>query len=145
MDPPKPPRGPPSSSGNSLGVFPSAGSAQRVAGGSRGKKVALEPGYSALDWARKKTSGDNLRGVDYPGPLRVTQEELKKHNTTEDAWTVLQGRVYNITPYLKFHPGGVDELMKVAGKDGTKLFKYFHPWVNFESMLDACLIGYYSP
>jgi len=47
---------------------------------------------------------------------------LKKHNKREDAWTALQGRVYNITPYLPFHPGGVDELMRVAGRDGTRLF-----------------------
>ncbi len=30
--------------------------------------------------------------------------------------------VYNITPYLEFHPGGEDELMRGAGIDGTKLF-----------------------
>lgn len=22
-------------------------------------------------------------------------------------WTVLKGRVYNISPYMKFHPGGM--------------------------------------
>ena len=32
------------------------------------------------------------------------------------------GRVYNVTPYMEFHPGGEDELMRGAGKDGTSLF-----------------------
>ena len=32
------------------------------------------------------------------------------------------GKVYNITPYLEFHPGGVSELMRGAGKDSTDLF-----------------------
>ena len=32
------------------------------------------------------------------------------------------GKVYNMTPYMKFHPGGVDELMRGAGKDCTILF-----------------------
>lgn len=71
--------------------------------------------------------------------MRVTVSELKKvfparmcrvtliitfaqHNTTEDAWSAFNGRVYNITPYLDFHPGGVKELMRCAGRDGTKLF-----------------------
>jgi cytochrome b involved in lipid metabolism len=27
-----------------------------------------------------------------------------------------------MTAYLPFHPGGEDELMRVAGRDGTKLF-----------------------
>ena len=32
------------------------------------------------------------------------------------------GRVYNATAYIEYHPGGVDELMKGAGKDATALF-----------------------
>lgn len=51
-----------------------------------------------------------------------------QHNTPQDAWSVFNGKVYNITPYLKYHPGGVDELMRVAGRDGTKLFsRSFYP------------------
>ena len=59
----------------------------------------------------------------------------------KDAWTIYQGKVYNITPYLPYHPGGVPELMKCAGRDGTKLFNEVHPWVNWEGMLGACLVG----
>jgi cytochrome b involved in lipid metabolism len=50
--------------------------------------------------------------------------------------------VYNITPYLHFHPGGVKELMRVAGKDGTELFMKTHAWVNAELMMEGCLIGF---
>lgn len=89
------------------------------------KKVVLDPGCSALDWARTKQEvlAKRLQG----GPQnmamkRITKEELKKHNTREDAWSAFQGKVYDLTPYLKFHPGGKQELMRVAGRDGTRLF-----------------------
>lgn len=44
---------------------------------------------------------------------------------------------------MKYHPGGVDELMKAAGreKDGERLFREIHPWVSWESMLGECLVG----
>jgi cytochrome b involved in lipid metabolism len=45
-----------------------------------------------------------------------------KHNTPEDAWSAFNGRVYSLNAYLRFHPGGEKELMRVAGRDGTKLF-----------------------
>ncbi|CAN6651401.1 hypothetical protein TRVA0_025S00606 [Trichomonascus vanleenenianus] len=135
IKPPPSLRAPPAS-------FPAANSAQR-AGGGRGRKVALQPGFSPLDWANLKASGKDLRGIE-GGLIKVDREELKKHNTPEDAWTTLQGKVYNITPYLHFHPGGEKELMKCAGKDGTKLFMWYHSWVNFDNMLDRCLVGYYS-
>lgn len=54
---------------------------------------------------------------------------------------MLGGKVYNITPYLPYHPGGEPELMKCAGRDGSKLFGEVHPWVNWEGMLDGTLIG----
>ena len=57
--------------------------------------------------------------------MRIPPSVLKTHNTKEDAWSAFQGKVYNITPYLLFHPGGEKELMRVAGRDGTKLFSEF--------------------
>ena len=54
--------------------------------------------------------------------LSVTPEELAKHNTEADCWIAFRGLVYNITPYMEFHPGGADELMRAAGTDGTQLF-----------------------
>jgi cytochrome-b5 reductase len=42
---------------------------------------------------------------------------------------------------MDYHPGGWDELMKGAGKDATDLFNEVHRWVNYESMLEACLVG----
>ena len=46
--------------------------------------------------------------------------EVSKHNSPEDAWMVIHGKVYNVTPYLPYHPGGVSTLLKEAGGDGTQ-------------------------
>ena len=34
----------------------------------------------------------------------------------------INGKVYNVTAYLPFHPGGEKEMMRGVGRDGTKLF-----------------------
>ncbi len=71
----------------------------------------------------------------------VTMEEVAQHNTADDGWVVLRGKVYNITPYLKYHPGGVRILAAVAGKDCTAQFNKYHAWVNGDALLAACFIG----
>ncbi|KAG8687792.1 hypothetical protein FRC08_011764 [Ceratobasidium sp. 394] len=106
-------------------------------------KVALAPGHGALDWAKFKSSGADLRGV--TELLRVTPSMLKEHRSRDDAWSAFSGKVYNITPYLAYHPGGERELMRVAGRDGTKLFATTHAWVNLDFMLDGCLVGFLVP
>ncbi|CAO3646107.1 unnamed protein product [Cunninghamella echinulata] len=133
-----------------LGVpeFPARDGPQRLVAAAtpqsrRQQKIMLEPGHSPLDWARLKTSGKDLRGVPQLG--RYTLDDLKQHNTQNDAWTAIQGKVYNMTPYINFHPGGVKDLMRIAGRDGTKLFMLTHSWVNAEFMLDACLVGFLVP
>lgn len=122
--------------------FPAPSSQQRVApsGQSGRNKVALKPGHSLMDWIRFAKSGKDLTGL--RGRLiEVTQEELQKHNTRDDCWTCIRGMVYNVTPYMDYHPGGEEELMKAAGIDGTDLFDQVHRWVNYESMLKECLVG----
>ncbi|KAK5659272.1 hypothetical protein OQA88_1364 [Cercophora sp. LCS_1] len=108
------------------------------------KEVALAPGHSPLDWARLSGPGADLRNLGPNAPyLRVTPSMLKHYTGRKgkDAWMVLGGKVYNITPYIAFHPGGEPELLRGAGRDGTKLFGEIHPWVNYEGMLSACLVG----
>jgi len=108
------------------------------------KKVLLTPGHSPLDWARLTSLSPTLNGLPPGTPyLRVPPSLLKQYTGRKgkDAWTVLGGKVYNITPYMPYHPGGKPELMKSAGRDGTKLFGEVHPWVNWEGMLEGCLVG----
>ncbi|KAJ6513084.1 cytochrome b5 [Mycena sanguinolenta] len=107
------------------------------------EKVALTPGHSPLDWAALKSSGADLRGVDTL--MRIPPSVLKQHRSKDDAWTAINGKVYNITAYLPFHPGGERELMRVAGRDGTHLFASTHAWVNADFMLDTCLVGFLVP
>ncbi|RWS13640.1 cytochrome b5 reductase 4-like isoform X5 [Dinothrombium tinctorium] len=103
-------------------------------------KVALKPGHSIRDWMKLTATAENLSGTN--GQLyEVLPEELAKHNKVDDCWALIKGHVYNVTPYLDYHPGGVDELMRGAGKDATDLFNDVHRWVNVESMLSKCLVG----
>ncbi|KAK6629981.1 hypothetical protein RUM43_003802 [Polyplax serrata] len=103
-------------------------------------KVALLPGHSLMDWIRLGNSGADLTSVG--GVLKdVTEDELAEHGSVENAWIALRGKVYNLAPYMNFHPGGVPELVKGIGKDATKLFTEIHPWVNYESILQKCLVG----
>ncbi|KAF8453132.1 cytochrome b5-like heme/steroid binding domain-containing protein, partial [Terfezia claveryi] len=112
------------------------------------RKVILEPGHSPLDWARlcRTAPSELLRGLDVaPGLLRVTPSMLEKYGRPRKprkmVWMALEGKVYNITAYIPFHPGGEGELLRAAGKDGTSLFMKTHSWVNVEGMLGGCLIG----
>ncbi|KAJ3704527.1 hypothetical protein LUZ61_008232 [Rhynchospora tenuis] len=107
-------------------------------------KVPFEKGYSQMDWLKLTRTHPDLAGLKGKSNRRlITLEEVKQHKSTEGSiWTVLKGRVYNISPYLKFHPGGLDMLMKAAGKDCTSLFNKYHAWVNAEFLLEKCLVGY---
>ncbi|KAL5718698.1 cytochrome-b5 reductase [Ranunculus cassubicifolius] len=105
-------------------------------------KVPYEKGYSQMDWLKLTRTHPDLAGLKGGSNKRlISMEEVKQHSKEGSIWTVLKGRVYNITPYMKFHPGGVDMLMKGAGKDCTALFNKYHAWVNAEFMLEKCLVG----
>ncbi|WBW74784.1 NADPH-hemoprotein reductase [Schizosaccharomyces osmophilus] len=103
-------------------------------------KYSVAPGYSQLDWARKVSSGENLSTVDRP--MKVSKDELKKHCTEEDCWISIKGKVYNVTPYLNYHPAGVKKIINNSGIDATQVFMMNHAWVNEEAILKNCFIGY---
>ena len=55
------------------------------------------------------------------------------------------GRVYNVTPFLKYHPGGKAQLMKGAGIDCTALFDKVHlcpGHFHFKTLFDNYTIDF---
>jgi cytochrome-b5 reductase len=99
-------------------------------------KVPFEKGFSQMDWitlCRRK--GRTAR------PRDVTMAEVSQHSTESDGWTVIDGKVYELSPYMKYHPGGAEILRVALGKDCTKLFRKFHAWVNYEMLLEKFLVG----
>ncbi|WOK92588.1 cytochrome b5 domain-containing protein RLF isoform X1 [Canna indica] len=109
-------------------------------------KVPFEKGYSQMDWLKLTRTDPDLAGLKGRSNRRlISMDEVKQHKTGASIWTVLKGRVYNISPYMKFHPGGEDMLMKAAGKDCTSLFNKYHAWVNADFLLEKCLVGVLDP
>lgn len=108
--------------------------------GSLRNKAALKPGHSLMDWINLTSTSKDLIGTGGK-IIEVTPEELARHDNENDCWVSLKGNVYNITIYLQYHPGGVDELLRAAGQDATELFHEIHSWVNFESILAKCYVG----
>ncbi|NP_001387705.1 uncharacterized protein LOC123956256 isoform 1 [Mus musculus] len=142
--PPSRSRCPPSAQPGSEGFWRpwvrTPGEKEKRTGPRAAEAVPLKQGRSLMDWIRLTKSGKDLTGLK-GGLIEVTEEELKKHNKKEDCWICIRGFVYNVSPYMEYHPGGEDELMRAAGADGTDLFNEVHRWVNYESMLKECLVG----
>ncbi len=103
----------------------------------RRQKVPLRPGFSHFNWLTY------LNSVRRP-PAAFSQyslEEISSHNTFRDLWIILNGRVYDISKYSPYHPGGLKTLLMVAGRDGTKLFNQIHSFVNIEALIGKFCIG----
>jgi nitrate reductase (NAD(P)H) len=45
-----------------------------------------------------------------------TLEEVEKHDTEKDCWIILNGKVYDATSVLAWHPGGAAAITNYAGK-----------------------------
>lgn len=109
---------------------------------SRRGKVVIKKGFALYDWKRLLRSSNDLaqrKGM----PLRpITAEEIATHKKIFDGWMILHGKVYNIGPYLHYHPGGVEIMESCLGGDGSELFDKYHQWVNVQSLIGPLLIGY---
>jgi cytochrome b involved in lipid metabolism len=99
------------------------------------QKTPVAPGRSPLHWAR-------FAETQRPRPLvAMTAAELARHDTEGDAWVAIGGFVFDVTAYLEYHPGGKEQLMRAAGRDGTRLFSEVHPWVNVMVILKNFVVG----
>jgi cytochrome b involved in lipid metabolism len=54
--------------------------------------------------------------------LPLTLDEVKKHNSAGDCWSIIDGNVYDLTNWVESHPGGKERITAICGKDGTSSF-----------------------
>ncbi|KAJ7070901.1 FMN-dependent dehydrogenase-domain-containing protein [Mycena amicta] len=56
-----------------------------------------------------------------------TLEQVASHNTPDNCWVIISNNVYDVTDFLKEHPGGASIILKYAGKDATLAYAPIHP------------------
>jgi cytochrome b involved in lipid metabolism len=60
------------------------------------------------------------------GTISLTNSEIKTHSSRSDCWSIVNANVYNLTSYVKNHPGGASVIENICGKDGSKAFVNQH-------------------
>ena len=91
---------------------------------------------------KKKTTSTNNNNntlVKY-----YTRNEVAKHSTEEDCWIIIKNKIYDITKFLKRHPGGSAPL-RYAGIDTTKVFHKIHSPTVLQKMGNKFQVGLLNP
>ena len=69
----------------------------------------------------KTKSSSSSKKHNYDGKQKLfTKEQVATHNTKHDLWIIVENRVYDITPYVELHQGGLEALLRKAGGEATK-------------------------
>ena len=66
-------------------------------------------------------------------------DEINKHNNKEDCWIVIDQYVYDVSPWVKYHPGG-NILTILAGEDASAMY-YSNHFIPDKKLLDRFLVG----
>ena len=61
-----------------------------------------------------------------PAPVNTvktyTLGDVSTHKSMSSCWTVVEGKVYDLTAFLSSHPAGLSKIMRGCGVDGTQIF-----------------------
>ena len=104
-----------------------------VAGASLALTVVVGHSGATSAWKERIAAPASLTTDANPGPskqtgatITLTAQEVAAHNTASDCWTLINGNVYNLTSFIKRHPGGSGAVMSICGKDGSRAFTNQH-------------------
>lgn len=96
------------------------------------------PGSNSLKRIDKETL------VDHEEQLPVYGKDIvARHYKINDGWIIIDDSVYDVTEFIKVHPGGKEILSSYLGRDSTKVFFQIsaHSNKKLKSMLNKMKIG----
>ena len=77
-----------------------------------------------------------------PEVVGYTLAEVAQKNSAAECWVAIDGAVYNLTLWIRSHPGGSAAITQLCGTDGTAEFLGKHGGQSRpSSTLDGYLIG----
>jgi cytochrome b involved in lipid metabolism len=53
----------------------------------------------------------------------VSRAELAKHNTVQDCWMAIEGKVYDFTAYIPQHPTSPKVMLRWCGREATEAYR----------------------
>jgi cytochrome b involved in lipid metabolism len=71
-------------------------------------------------------------------------KDVSRHCSEQDAWVVVDGRVYDVSGFLPSHPGGLDVLNGHLGTDVSEILRspdYHRHSSTAYQILEQCCIG----
>jgi hypothetical protein len=82
-----------------------------------------------------------------PEPVKTqealyTMAKVKQNDSASSCWSAINGNVYNLTQWIRSHPGGASAITGLCGTDGTSAFNARHRGQgNPTSTLAGYLLG----
>lgn len=80
----------------------------------------VEPGAGDSGWMKlppaEQAKQDAAGASESQNEKVVALEEVEKHSSENDAWIILNNKVYDVTSVLTWHPGGAAAILNYAGK-----------------------------
>lgn len=74
-----------------------------------------------------------------PAIKTFTLADVMTHNTEADCYSAINGQVYDLTAWIKKHPGGDRNILRICGLDGSSAFNGQH---GGESKPERILAGF---
>jgi cytochrome b involved in lipid metabolism len=75
----------------------------------------------------------------------VTQAELRRHTSRSSCWICLDGLVFDVTEWLRRHPGGPSVLIRRGGTDVSREFRLIGHSARALAVARVMLIGKLAP
>ena len=87
-----------------------------------GKKIPIQPRTSTPQ-LRQSGTGSTKGATDLP---KLTMDDVRQHNSEDNCWIAIHGKVYDLTDFAEEHPAGPESILELAGQDGTEAFQAVH-------------------
>ncbi|KAF2124682.1 hypothetical protein P153DRAFT_301773 [Dothidotthia symphoricarpi CBS 119687] len=111
----------------------------------------VEPGTADGGWMKPSVENQIAAAKQDAGApqKQFTRQEIEKHDSEDDCWIVVDGKVYDATSVLQWHPGGKAAVLGHAGKvhaETSNEFESIHDGYAYQKLKadhvnPECILG----